>query len=77
MTMHHLGIAYADLSAHEDPAGNLQRAIEAFQEALRLYTLQTSPLGYARIMNNLGLVYVGLSEHGDPVGNLRRAIEAF
>jgi tetratricopeptide (TPR) repeat protein len=81
-TQHNLGGAYWRLSEwrlseHEDPVGNLRRAIEAFEEALRFRTPDVVPLAYARTQHNLGLVYWHLSEHEDPVGNLRRAIEAF
>jgi tetratricopeptide (TPR) repeat protein len=77
MTQNNLGTAYGCLSEHEDPVGNLRRAIEAYEEALRFRTPDIAPLDYAMIQNNLGTAYGRLSEHEDPVGNLRKAIEAY
>jgi tetratricopeptide (TPR) repeat protein len=57
--------------------GNLRRAIEAYQEALRFYAPEVAPLDYAMTQNNLGIAYWNLAEHEDPMGNLRRAIEAY
>jgi|GEM_PF-3579471 len=87
ITLNNLGIAYRRLAEHKDPVRNLQKAIEAFENALGLgfwylwepdiRTPQVAPLDYAKIQNNLGLAYKCLAEYEDPVGNLRKAIKAF
>ena len=60
------------------PGGaNLQRAIDAYQEALRFHTPYTSPLAYAAAKNNLGTAYRALADIQDQASNLRRAIGAF
>ncbi|HXF68299.1 MAG TPA: hypothetical protein VNK89_00700, partial [Thermoflexus sp.] len=76
-----LGGTYQELAAHEDPVGNLWRAIAAYEEALRFYTPQATPLEYARTQHNLGLACLALAnvetdtERGCEV--LARAIRAF
>ncbi|MBW2737971.1 MAG: tetratricopeptide repeat protein [Deltaproteobacteria bacterium] len=36
---------------------DMQKAIEAFKEALKIYTLEKLPVEYAQTMNNLGIAY--------------------
>ncbi len=71
-----LGLAYC-----EHPTGsrveNQQRAIVAYQEALRFWTAEAAPLDYARVMNNLGIAYTNLAEVEDRAGNLGRAVAAY
>jgi tetratricopeptide (TPR) repeat protein len=72
MTQNNLGIAYANLASHEEPVGNLRKAIEAYNEALRFLTPEIAPLDYAMTQNNLGVAYRNLASHEDPIGNLRK-----
>jgi len=59
-----------------DIRGPLQRAIECYQAALRIYTEETAPQEWATTQNNLGTAYSDLptSDRGE---NLRRAIEYY
>jgi len=58
------------------PEEGMQRAIEAFREALKIYTLKKFPVEYAQTMNNLGASYRDLPA-GIAEKNLQKAIEAF
>jgi tetratricopeptide (TPR) repeat protein len=59
-----------------DIRGPLQRAIECYQAALRIYTEETAPQEWATTQNNLGNAYSDLPT-GDQGENLRRAIERY
>jgi tetratricopeptide (TPR) repeat protein len=55
-----LGVTQYNLSAggqagNAHPEEGMQRAIEAFREALKIYTLEKFPVEYAQTMNNLGI----------------------
>ncbi|MGA9350900.1 MAG: tetratricopeptide repeat protein, partial [Anaerolineae bacterium] len=54
----------------------LQKAIECYQEALRVYTPEAAPLGYAMTQNNLGTAYADLPT-GDRAANLEQAIACY
>ena len=56
---------------------NLGLAIQAYQEALRVYTFQAFPQNYAGIQNNLGNAYGDLAKVRDKEANLNLAIGAF
>ncbi|MFX0097485.1 MAG: hypothetical protein ACFE7E_06980 [Candidatus Hodarchaeota archaeon] len=51
-------------------------AIKAYKEALRVYTLESSPTKYAEIQNNIGEVYRLTVAVEDWIENANRAIEA-
>jgi tetratricopeptide (TPR) repeat protein len=70
-----LGNTYSDLSLLEDQAGNLHKAVTAYQEALRSFTPPSS--AYALTQRNLGHTYLDLSTIEDPLSNLRHAIAAY
>ena len=55
----------------------LVEAIQYYQRALRVNTLEHYPKSYALIQNNLGLAYVKLAAFTDGKENLMRAIEAY
>jgi len=59
-----------------DIRGPLQRAIECYQAALRIYTEETAPQEWATTQNNLGNAYSDLPT-GDRGENLRLAIEHY
>jgi CHAT domain-containing protein/tetratricopeptide (TPR) repeat protein len=75
LVLNHLGIAYRNLPTG-DAEANLRRAIECFDEALRLRSPERSPEDYAVTLNNLGNAYRNL-QFGDLEANLRRAIACF
>lgn len=56
---------------------NIARAIRAYEEALRIRTIEKYPVEYAVTQNNLGTAYCCLAEASDREGNLSRAILAY
>ena len=70
-----LGNAYQTLAEVENTADNCHKAIAAYDEALRVYTLDRFPMDYAVTQNNLGGVYPTLAEVGDKATNGRKAID--
>ncbi|MGR3295602.1 MAG: tetratricopeptide repeat protein, partial [Candidatus Bathyanammoxibius sp.] len=67
------------LAGVRDREENLKKAIEAFEEALRVYAFEKSPQDYAMTQNNLGNAYWGLAGVGarDKEKNLKKAIKAY
>jgi tetratricopeptide (TPR) repeat protein len=72
-----LGNAYRTLTEVEGKAENSKRAIEAYDEALEVYTRDRFPMDYAMTQNNLGNAYGTLGEVEGKVENSKRAIEAY
>ncbi|MDB9515349.1 tetratricopeptide repeat protein [Roseofilum reptotaenium CS-1145] len=82
-----LGIAYGELSRHENPVEGLEKAIAAYQSAL---SHQRKPADqsydrvsdqdsqhYASTQNNLGTAYWNLAQHQEAAKNLKQAIAAY
>ncbi|MBD3191208.1 MAG: tetratricopeptide repeat protein, partial [Candidatus Heimdallarchaeota archaeon] len=76
-TQNNLGLAYRNLGEVEDKAKNCQKAIEAFQEALKVRTLEELPQDYAMTQNNLGAAYGTLSDVESRSENCQKAIKAY
>ncbi len=55
----------------------LKISIQAYKEALKIYTFDNYPIQYAMTMNNLGVAYSGLSDVRDTENNLTRAIQVY
>ena len=51
--------------------------VMAFEDALRVRTIQSYPMQFAATQNNLGIVYRMLSETEDRAKNCKRAIQAY
>lgn len=45
-----------------DKEENISKAIWAYAEALRIYTVEKHPVNYATVQNNLGMAYSELSK---------------
>jgi tetratricopeptide (TPR) repeat protein len=60
-----------------NPRKALRRAIDAYMEALRIWTPNVAPRNYAMVQNNLGVTYRRLADYENPRRNLRQAIAAF
>jgi hypothetical protein len=75
MSQADLGLSYMELTAG-DRVTNLERAIASFNQALRFYSSEYTPLDYAETKHDLGRAYAMLPT-GDHVENLRRAISCF
>ncbi len=75
-----LGVAYYNRSsvwqAENKTYEDIQKAIEAFKKALKIYTMEKFSVKYAETMNNLGAAYRDL-QTGNAIENLKKAIEAF
>ena len=56
---------------------NSQRAVSAYEEALRVYTLEDFPMDYGMTQNNLGAAYGTLAEVEEKGENCGRAIGAY
>ncbi|MDJ1175618.1 CHAT domain-containing protein [Roseofilum capinflatum] len=76
-TQNNLGTAYGDLATIQEKGENLEKAISAFQNALKFYTLDKLPQYYAATQNNLGAAYRNLATIREKGENLDRAIAAF
>ncbi|MDJ1185256.1 tetratricopeptide repeat protein [Roseofilum casamattae] len=76
-TQNNLGAAYWDLGKVANTAENLEKAIAAYQEALRFYTPQEYPQYYAGTQNNLGTAYSDLGKLANTAENLDKAIAAY
>lgn len=77
MIQNNLGAAFADLARYQDPVENLQRSLQAYQQALVDRQPNQDPLRYASTQNNLGATYWNLAQHQQPVSNLKQAIGAY
>jgi tetratricopeptide (TPR) repeat protein len=77
MIQNNLGAAYWTLAEIRDKAKNSARAIVAYEEALRVYTLERHPEDYAMIQNNLGAAYRSLAAVMAKKENLAKAINAY
>ena len=64
MTQNNFGNAYSTLGEVEAKAENCRLAIVAFQEALKVCTLDRWPMQYGMTQNNLGAAYQTLAEVG-------------
>jgi tetratricopeptide (TPR) repeat protein/energy-coupling factor transporter ATP-binding protein EcfA2 len=72
-----LGNIYWNLSNYKvEKAENCRKAIEAFEEALKVYSLKRFPIQYAMTQNNLGMAYKTLAEVEAKGENCKKAIEA-
>jgi tetratricopeptide (TPR) repeat protein len=70
-----LGNAYME-SIVGDRADNLERAIDAYQTALTIYTCDAFPTEWARAQHSLGIAYQERIK-GDRIDNIERAIAAY
>jgi hypothetical protein len=53
MTQNNLGDTYLTLAEVRDKEANAQNAINAYQEALKVYTAEKFPTKYSRAQRNL------------------------
>ena len=70
-----LGRTYAKLPTG-DRTENLKKAIDAYREALKIFTIEAFPADYVMTMNNLGIAYQDLPT-GNRAENLRMAVDAY
>ncbi|HUU62501.1 MAG TPA: hypothetical protein VMX96_01045, partial [Dehalococcoidia bacterium] len=77
-TQKKIGDAYWELSQYYvDKQGKLTEAIDAYEEALKVYALERFPMDYALTQNNLGTAYSTLAGVEAKAENCRKAINAF
>jgi tetratricopeptide (TPR) repeat protein len=72
-----LGNIYSSISKYRDKRENCEKALRAFNEALKVYTPEEYPVQYATNQNNIGATYGALAEVQDTVPNCEKAIKAF
>ncbi len=72
-----LGSVYGLLANLGDPQANLERAVEAYTQALQYTPAAADPIGYADGQNSLGAIHWRLSQLDQPRHHLRRAIAAY
>lgn len=79
-----LGMAYIDLSKvldGSDVKTSLENAIDAYKEALKIVTLEKTPVKYAETQKNVGMAYFLLSEElsgsGEREAKLNEALRAY
>src|SRR4030067_340765 len=70
------GICYYKLALIKNTEGNLRKAIGAFEDSLKVRTLEAYPVEYAITQNNLGNAYRSLFEARDDEENLTKAFNA-
>ena len=76
-TQNNLGVAYRTLSDVENKSRNCKRAIEAYEAALIVYTLDHFPMQYATTKNNIAGAYTTLSEIEETSKNADHAITCY
>ncbi|MBZ0285639.1 MAG: toll/interleukin-1 receptor domain-containing protein [Anaerolineae bacterium] len=75
-TQNNIGLTYVDLASIEDPKGNLQQGMDAYEEALKIWKRKTEP-EYAMVQNNLGEAYVAFAKLENPQDNLAKALDCY
>ena len=79
MTNNNLGTAYSDLAPFcANPAEQIEKAIAAYANALRVYTEAELPQAWATTSNNLGAAYSDLAPFcANPAEQIEKAIAAY
>ena len=81
MSQNALGVAYWTMALMEKDvhvkSENCRLAVTAFEQALKVYSLDKLPVDYAMAQNNRGLAYRTLAEVENRQDNCKRAIAAF
>ncbi len=69
--------AYEIGSVKLQKAEYINRAIKAYQNALKMYIEEQFPVDYAMIQNNIGNAYVTMAEVEDTAQNCKKSIKAY
>ena len=77
ITQNNLGNAYSTLAEVERKTENCKKAIAAYEEALKVSTVERFPMDYAMTQNNLGNAYSTLAEVERKTENCKKAIAAY
>jgi len=76
-TLSNISDIYFQLNKPKMAIEKLFQSIQAFQETLKVCTLEHFPMGYAMTQNNLGNAYCTFANVEDKAGNCNKAIQAF
>jgi tetratricopeptide (TPR) repeat protein len=76
-TLLNISYIYFQLNKPKIAIEKLLQSIQAYQEVLKVKTLENFPIQYAMTQNNLGNVYQTLAEVKDRVENCEKAIQTF
>ncbi|MGH7901400.1 MAG: tetratricopeptide repeat protein, partial [Thermodesulfobacteriota bacterium] len=77
ITKTNLAVAYAGLSTIRNKKENLEKAISACKDSLKIYKLNEMPDKYPLAINNLGTYHSRLAEIVDREKNMTKAITCF
>ncbi|WGJ13471.1 tetratricopeptide repeat protein [Methylocapsa sp. D3K7] len=72
-----LGVALSSLGEREGGTKTLNKAVDAYREALKEYTRERVPLDWAMIQNNLGNALTRLGERESGTETLNKAVDAY
>lgn len=75
--LHNEGDYYYELAQQRRKEENLKYAIESYEEALEVRTLELDPLGFAMTNVNLGNAYQDLAHIRDVEANLENAVVSY
>jgi len=73
-TQNNLGNTYKALAQVKNKGGNLVKAVGAFHDALKVYTLNKYPFEHATTQYNIGNTYQALAEVQNKKANLAQAV---
>lgn len=76
-TQFNLGNTCMEIAEYKNIVNNCKKAIKAYQEALKVRTLEQFPMQYGMTQNNLGNAYRTLAEVEDKAQNCKKAINAY
>jgi len=80
-TQNNLGAAYSTLAEVEEKVEekimSIKNAIEAFEAAIKIRTIQRFPIQYAMTQTNIGVAYGMLARVKDKAENCKNAIDSF
>ncbi len=76
-TQNNLGVVYRTLGESEDRAKNSKKAIDAYETALIIYTIDKYPIQYASTQNNIGAACTMLAEAENKAENCDKAVSAY
>lgn len=82
--LHQIGLCYAKLGEQKGDKETLNKALEAYQQALALRTRERDPAGFGETERALGALHLVLAGHGtrpvalgDAIGAYRAALEVY
>ncbi len=72
-----MGDTCLEIFRHDKNLETCERAIQAYKQALLVYTLERYPNPHAKVMRSLGSAYAARADQVDRIENLKRAINSW